>query len=89
MVSKSDKGPVLLTGGLGYIGSHTAYCLMDAGYDVLILDNLSNSSREFTPTGAVFVEGDVGDEPLVGALLEKYGIAPARTMTFLSVFFFI
>ena len=37
---------VLLTGGLGYIGSHTAVELLDAGYDVVVVDNLSNSERE-------------------------------------------
>ena len=75
MVSSIDNRPILLTGGLGYIGSHTAYCLMDAGYDVLILDNLSNSSREFVPKGAEFVEGDVGDERLVESLLAKHAIS--------------
>ncbi len=37
---------VLLTGGAGYIGSHTALCLLNAGHDVVILDNLDNSSPE-------------------------------------------
>ena len=37
---------VLLTGGAGYIGSHTALALLNAGYDVVVLDNLSNSSPE-------------------------------------------
>lgn len=34
---------ILLTGGLGYIGSHTAVCLLESGYDVVIIDNLNNS----------------------------------------------
>lgn len=34
---------ILLTGGLGYIGSHTALCLIEAGYEIVIIDNLSNS----------------------------------------------
>ena len=37
---------ILLTGGLGYIGSHTAVELLDNGYDVVIIDNLSNSKIE-------------------------------------------
>ena len=37
---------VLLTGGAGYIGSHTALCVVNAGLDAVVLDNLSNSSRE-------------------------------------------
>ena len=37
---------ILVTGGAGYIGSHTVLQLLEAGYDVHVLDNLSNSSRE-------------------------------------------
>ena len=37
---------ILVTGGLGYIGSHTCVELVNAGYDVVILDNLSNSKIE-------------------------------------------
>lgn len=37
---------VLVTGGAGYIGSHTTLSLLEAGYDVLVLDNLNNSSVE-------------------------------------------
>lgn len=57
---------VLLTGGLGYIGSHTAVELLNKGYNVIIIDNLSNSKREVVNyieeiTGKVikFYEGDV------------------------------
>jgi UDP-glucose 4-epimerase len=37
---------ILVTGGAGYIGSHTTLCLLQAGYDVVVLDNLCNSSAE-------------------------------------------
>lgn len=37
---------VLLAGGAGYIGSHTALCLLEKGYDVVVMDNLLNSSPE-------------------------------------------
>ena len=37
---------VLVTGGTGFIGSHTCVELLDAGYDVVVVDNLSNSSKE-------------------------------------------
>ncbi len=42
----SYKGKILVTGGAGYIGSHTSLLLLEAGYDVVVIDNLSNSSRE-------------------------------------------
>lgn len=47
---------VLLTGGAGYIGSHTYVALVEAGYDVVILDNFGNSSRQ-VPTRLTSVTG--------------------------------
>ena len=38
-----ESGPVLVTGGAGYIGSHTILCLLEQGYDVVVVDNLTNS----------------------------------------------
>ena len=59
---------VLVTGGAGYIGSHTCIELLDAGYEVVVLDNLSNSNdvslevvREVARRGLVFVRGDIRD----------------------------
>ncbi len=59
---------VLLTGGAGYIGSHTALVLLEAGHDVVVLDDLSNSSREslrrvegLTGRTARFVRADLTD----------------------------
>ena len=42
----SPTKKILVTGGSGYIGSHTAVQLLEAGYEVVILDNLSNSSSD-------------------------------------------
>lgn len=62
------KQRVLLTGGAGYIGSHTYVALIEAGYDVLILDNFSNAARdvptrlaEITGQSAAVVEADILD----------------------------
>lgn len=41
-----SKKTVLISGGAGYIGSHTAVELINAGYDVVIIDNLTNSERD-------------------------------------------
>src|SRR5690606_25156161 len=49
----------LVTGGAGYIGAHITAALMDAGFDVVVLDDLSTGRAEFVPAGAAFVEGDV------------------------------
>lgn len=62
------KEKILVTGGTGYIGSHTTVELQNAGYDVVIIDNLSNSGKEvidgieaITGKRPVFVEGDCTD----------------------------
>jgi len=52
---------VLVTGGAGFIGSHMELELLDAGEDVLVVDNLSTGLRWAVPAEAKFVEGDVGD----------------------------
>ena len=56
---------ILVTGGAGYIGSHTAYALLDRGEEVVVLDNLSTGMRAHVGTKAAFVEGDVRDQALV------------------------
>jgi UDP-glucose 4-epimerase len=62
------KNKILVTGGAGYIGSHTCIALHEAGYEVLVYDNLSNSSREainrvstLIGQNIEFVEGDIRD----------------------------
>lgn len=56
---------VLVTGAAGFIGSTTAELLLERGYEVVALDDLSKGSRENIPPGASFVQGDCGDETLV------------------------
>ena len=72
---------VLLTGGLGYIGSHTCVELLSKGADVVIVDNLCNSYPEVverieTITGKrpVFYELDVCDEPGLSAVFDRHSI---------------
>ena len=66
------KNKILVTGGAGYIGSHTCIALHQAGYDVVVYDNLSNSSREAVNRVSSligqpidFVEGDIRDMDLL------------------------
>lgn len=55
---------IFLTGGAGFIGSHTSRSLLDKGHEVTVLDNLSNGRRDLVPAGATFIEGDLADERL-------------------------
>ncbi|PTR33823.1 UDP-galactose 4-epimerase [Luteibacter sp. OK325] len=64
---------VLVTGGAGYIGSHTVQQLIARGDRVVVIDNLSTGFREAVG-GAAFVEGNVGDCELVSRTLETYQV---------------
>ena len=73
---------VLVTGGAGYIGSHTVLLLLEAGYSVVVLDNLSNSSREslnrverLTGKSLTFIEGDIRDSDCLKQLFNEHAIA--------------
>ena len=71
----TEAGPVLVTGGAGYIGSHAVWALVDAGRDVLVLDDLSYGRREALPPGVELVVGSVGDRNLVERLLAEHGVS--------------
>ncbi len=64
----------LVTGGAGYIGSHTVHALLDRGDAVVVLDNLSTGLRGQVGEKAAFVEGDVADTALVGKLIAAHGV---------------
>ena len=57
----TDRHPVLITGGAGYIGSHAVLAFRDAGWAVVVLDDLSTGRRERVPEDVPFVEGGAGD----------------------------
>jgi len=68
---------VLVTGGAGYIGSHTCVELLEAGYETVIYDNLSNSKRvvvekieAITGKSVQFVEGDIRERKKLGSILK-------------------
>ncbi|MCE8014839.1 UDP-glucose 4-epimerase GalE [Halomonas sp. MCCC 1A17488] len=72
---------IFVTGGAGYIGSHTVVELLEAGYEVVVLDNLVNGSREalqrveaITGKAVRFVEGDVRDRALLDRLFAEHAI---------------
>ncbi len=65
---------VLVTGGAGYIGSHMVLALADAREDILVLDNLSTGFAWAIAPQAKLVEGDIGDEALVGKIIKDHKI---------------
>ena len=72
---------VLVTGGAGYIGSHTCVELLNSGYGVVVIDNLCNSNpksldrvRELTGKELTFYEGDVRDEALLKKIFAENDI---------------
>ena len=72
---------VLVTGGAGYIGSHTCLELLESGYGVVVIDNLCNSSaksldrvQELTGKSLTFYEGDVRDEALLKKIFANHEI---------------
>ena len=75
------KQKILVTGGLGYIGSHTVVALIQEGYEVLIADDLSNSDssvlgrlEKLTNSSIDFVQGDLSDPAFTKSLFEKHPI---------------
>ncbi|MDY6462074.1 UDP-glucose 4-epimerase GalE [Acinetobacter faecalis] len=72
---------ILVTGGAGYIGSHTCVELLNAGHEVVVLDNLSNSSKEalnrvqtLTSKSVDFVEGDILDQAILDQIFQNHKI---------------
>lgn len=76
------KQSILVTGGAGYIGSHTTLALLESGYEVVVLDNLSNSSLEslrrverICGKAVTFIEGDIRDRALLDSIFSQHSIA--------------
>lgn len=72
---------ILVTGGAGYIGSHTCVLLLEAGYDVVVIDNLSNSSRKsmnrvekITGKKITFYECDILDKDGMRAVFQNHKV---------------
>jgi UDP-glucose 4-epimerase len=61
----------LVTGGAGFIGSHVAKALLEAGHEVVVLDDLSGGFESNVPQGAVFVKGSILDQELLADLFAK------------------
>lgn len=65
---------ILVTGGAGYIGSHTSRQLVNAGCNVVVVDNFYSGHRWAVPKEATLIEGDAGDLELISAILSEHHI---------------
>lgn len=81
MAATNSKGTILVTGGAGYIGSHTCVELLNDGYDVVVVDNLVNSRQEslarvtqITGKPVAFYEADVRDAQALSRIFEAHRI---------------
>jgi len=74
MTDSGARPPVLVTGGAGYIGSHAALALLDAGWPVVVIDNLVTGFEWAVPKGAHFVKGDIADGALLARLIADHRI---------------
>jgi UDP-glucose 4-epimerase len=80
-LTNSGKKMILITGGLGYIGSHTTVELMQAGYEVLIVDNLCNSKltvleriERIVGHKPKFISGDIRDRTAMQAIFARHHV---------------
>lgn len=70
----TDKPTIIVTGGAGYIGSHAVLALVDAGYPVVVIDNLTTGFRWAIHEKAIFIEGDIGDTALVERVVAEHDV---------------
>lgn len=75
------EGRILVTGGAGYIGSHTCIELLEAGYHIVVLDNLCNSNEEslnrvksITGKSLYFIKGDIRDRECLQSIFNRFNI---------------
>ncbi|MDE1467255.1 UDP-glucose 4-epimerase GalE [Aurantiacibacter sp. D1-12] len=69
----TEKPPVLVTGGAGYIGSHAVLALLDGGWPVAVIDNLSTGFKFAIPDGVPLYEGDIEDADLLARIFAEQG----------------
>ena len=73
-MSETQKVPVLVTGGAGYIGSHAVLALRDAGWPAAVIDNLSTGFAFAVPDDVPLYEGDISDSILLEQIIAEQGI---------------
>ena len=64
---------ILVTGGAGYIGSHVCLCLLDEGYDITVIDDLSMGHEKLIPNKVNFIKANINDTDAINKIFqEKY-----------------
>jgi len=74
LCERSFTVSILITGGVGYIGSHTAKLFQESGLDVVVLDNLVTGCNKNAKWGT-FIEGDISDAAIVRRILRDYSVS--------------
>lgn len=70
-LNSMSKPTVLVTGGAGYIGSHAVLALLDGGWPVAVVDNLTTGFRFAVPDAVSFYEGDIEDAALIARIIAE------------------
>ncbi len=65
---------VMVTGGAGYIGSHTAYALIENGWNVIVVDDLSTGLKELVPQEATFYHCNISDYQAIDNIIQRHNI---------------
>ena len=63
---------ILITGGAGYVGSHTAYAAIDVGHQVAVIDNLSTGVRSSVPEACQFYQADIADQETILTIIQEF-----------------
>lgn len=71
-MASDEMGKILVTGGCGYIGSHVVRQLFEAGYEVVVYDNLSTGFADALINGETLIEGDLADTEKLDAIFSRY-----------------
>lgn len=74
-MTKDKRGCVLVTGGAGYVGSHAVLALIDAGWNVVVIDNLVTGFARAVDPQAILIKADIEDDTTVRRALREHGVS--------------